>query len=586
MDPLGLVVLDDQIFLTRVTKSGMEQGIFTRDRADEIIRISVAMANKYVLHKEVDFRSSEELGRVQQTILKLVGVGLEIKSGDDVEEGIRILMEESPVDLFRVAHTRIDRLRDRWRLLLQDHRIEILVSPEEYECLDELTCQRLAHMSIFTETEIEAISSNTLDDVLFATLAIVQYYESELVRYEFILRLKEILPFELLNKSPLVRAESLAESDSIREALINTLLISGYADSEDPVAVSMADVRMFLEALDLTDTMDVFPEEVENVLLDLIHELGEGLEEPEAAMLTREVIRIAQGLMGTIVNEWDTVNSSSETTFFKRWSRLVILSDVPDPVSRIMAGAGRVDEFDFEVLVEQLAARPEREVSEMARRLPWERLSPDQIIRLFEEFREVQKAFAEGVSLTGFSAAELIDLLEAMTPEAFGTLLPTLEQAVAEASFTLEDLEMLGGLPHKEIASLLRRTGQPAELEPRQVLQEYMDGPDRLRKILLLSCWGTEFFPELVKEGWHVAPESLTRFVKDLATEDVGPFLEAASGGRKPRMIKAKGSQKRPSLRFASTELNALFESLPQTCRKAALAYLAPSAQAGARPTK
>src|SRR4030042_634722 len=104
MDSMGLVVHDDQSFFGKVVNAGMDEGILTQDRAGEIIRISVAMANKYVLQKEVDFRSTEELARVQETILKLIGVGLEIKSGGDAEEGISLLMRVSRGELFRVAH--------------------------------------------------------------------------------------------------------------------------------------------------------------------------------------------------------------------------------------------------------------------------------------------------------------------------------------------------------------------------------------------------------------------------------------------------------------------------------------------------
>ena len=239
MHAMGLVVHDDQTFMTKVVDTGIEQGIFTRDRADEIIRISVAMANKYVLQKEIDFRSTEELAKVQETILKLVGVGLEIKSKGSVEEGVMLLMDASPVDLFRLAYTRIEKLRQRWKLLLLDHRIDILVSSKDYECLDELSCQRLAEMSVFSENEIYTIESLTLDDELFATVGMVEYYEQDLERYEFLLRLKDILPFALLNKSPNVTAGSLSEVDSIREALINTVVISAYGDVADPVAVSM-----------------------------------------------------------------------------------------------------------------------------------------------------------------------------------------------------------------------------------------------------------------------------------------------------------------------------------------------------------
>ena len=298
MDTLGLVVHDEQTFLTKVVNTGMEQGIFTRDRADEIIRISVAMANKYVLQKEVDFRSTEELARVQETVLKLIGVGLEIKSKGEIETGIQLLMDASPVELFRLAYTRIERLRHSWRLLLRDHRIEIMVNADEYQCLADITCQRLSEMSIFSESELHTISSLTLDDELFATLGLVEYYEAELERYEFILRLKKILPFSMLNRSPSVRADNLAEADSIRNALINTLIISGYAESDDPVAITMRDVRYFLEALDPTDTADLFPEDVENAILDVIHELGEGLDEQEGSLLAREIIGSAQNTSG------------------------------------------------------------------------------------------------------------------------------------------------------------------------------------------------------------------------------------------------------------------------------------------------
>jgi hypothetical protein len=294
MDSFGLVVHDEQNFLAKTVQSGLEQGIFTRDRADEIIRISVAMANKYVLHKEVDFRSTEELGKVQETILKLIGVGLEIKSGGDMEDGISFLMEVSPVDLFRIAHTRVEKLRHRWEQLLQNHRIEILVSPVEYESLSDIAHQRLSEMSIFTESEIHTIESLTLEDDLFSTLSLLEYYESELERYQFILKLRKILPFTMLNRSRSVRAENLSEVDSLREALINTLIISMYVDSSDPVSLTMVNVRQFLGSLELTQDTDIFPEELEDVLVELIQELGEKLNDHDAALLTKEILRSAR----------------------------------------------------------------------------------------------------------------------------------------------------------------------------------------------------------------------------------------------------------------------------------------------------
>jgi len=571
MDPLGLIVLDDRIFLSRVVNRGTEQGIFTRDRADEIIRISVAMANKYVLQKEVDFRSNEELAKVQETILKLVGVGLELKSRGDVDEGVRVVMEESPVDLFRLAYTRVAKLRQAWKLLLEDHRVEILVSPAEYQCLDDLTFQRLSEMSIFTETELDKIQTTTLSDELFSTLAVVEYYESELERFRFILRLREILPFELLNKSRTARVENLAEVDSIREALVHTVIISGYVEGEDPLAVTMDDAREFLAALDPDEQAEVFPEDIENVLIDLIHELGEPLGDAERELLTKEILRLAENFVGTILNEWKTINSRSANTFFKRWSRLAILSDAPDPVGRILASDEPVDEFDFDILSDQLTNRSEPDALQLAATLPWNRLTSDQVIRLFQEHAAYQESFAANVSLEGFNAAELVDLLEVIDPEAFKKLTPALQAAMSEAGFTVEDLGLLAALPLTGIPALLRAANPPLDCDASEILAEFGEASASVRKILLYSCWGSELFPELVQEAGSVAPDFMNRFVKSIAPDEVGSFLEAAAGGTKPRVIKAGKKGKR--LQFKSEDLTSLFDSLSRTKKAAAIKY-------------
>ncbi|MCA1961671.1 MAG: DUF6178 family protein, partial [Desulfomonile sp.] len=516
MDALGLVVLDDQIFISKVVKRGTEQGIFTRDRADEIIRVSVAMANKYVLHKEVDFRSTEELAGVQETILKLVGVGLEIRSGGDLDKGLRILMEDSPVDLFRLAYTRIWKLRHAWGMLLQDHRIEILVSPEEFECLDEVTCQQLSQISVFSEAEIQQISSLTLTDRMFSSLAVLEYYESELKRYNFILKLKEILPFGLLNKSRSVRVEGLAEVDCLRDALVHTLIVSGCVGSRDPVAVSTHDVRAFLAELGTAQSPGEIPEKVEEVLLDLIQELAEGLDEENQELLTKEIVRIAENFLETIMNEWDTVTSPVETTFFKRWSRLVILSDIPDPVRRILSSDQPVDEFEFEVLLDQLNSRSTDAARELALNMPWERLKPDQIIRLFHDAGAHHEALAAKCSLAGFNAAELVDLVEVLSPEGLHALLSELKRAFTEAAFSMEDLEILACLHQREISVLLRCAGPPVDYAPTQILSEFGDLGEVGRRVFLLTGWRESYFPELVEEAWSISPESVKRMIKSL----------------------------------------------------------------------
>ncbi|MFC1835963.1 DUF6178 family protein [Thermodesulfobacteriota bacterium] len=571
MDPFGLVVHDQESFLHKVVSSGTEQGIFTRDRADEIIRVSVAMSNKYVLQKGIDFRSQEELAEVQTVVLKLVGIGLEMKSEGRVEEAIKLLMDHSPVDLFRLAYTRVDKLRHRWKLLLQDHKIQILVSPEEYQCLTDLSCQRLSEMSIFTETELDTISALTLEDQLFSGLDILEYYESEVEKYEFTLRLRQILPFDLLNRSQSVRGENLAEVDSTREAFVNTLIISGCVEAQDPVAVSMADIRRFLVDFDTADAFEVMPAEVENMVVDLVDELGEGLDDSEATLLTREIINLAQRLVETIMNEWDTIDSPDDTIFFKRWCRMAIISDLPDPVSRILSSDEMVDEFDLDILEEQITRRPESDALELIGKLPWNRLLPDRIIRLFQDLSLYQSALAQSARIEGFNAAELVDLVEILSPEATETLLPDLERSFHDADFTLEDLEIIGGLPQKEIGTLLMAAKPPVDLSPDQLINEFADGTDRARRTLLLSCLGSESFPDFFQEAWLTSRDFVKKVVRGLSPSEVAQFVESAAGGEKPKILKSK--EKDPEPRFSSQELNSFVSSLPKTKKKAVVAH-------------
>ncbi len=571
MDSFGLVVRDEQNFLAKTVQFGLEQGIFTRDRADEIIRISVAMANKYVLHKEVDFRSTEELGKVQETILKLIGVGLEIKSAGDMEDGISFLMEVSPVDLFRVAHTRVEKLRHRWKQLLQNHRIEILVSPVEYESLSDIAHQRLSEMSIFTESEIHTIESLTLEDDLFSTLSLLEYYESELERYQYLLKLRKILPFTMLNRSRSVRAENLSEVDSLREALINTLIISMYVDSSDPVSLTIANVRQFLGSLELTQDTDIFPEELEDVLVELIQELGEKLNDHDAALLTKEILRSARKLMETIIGDWETISSKSEGIFFKKWIRLAVISDVPDPIDRLLSSEGPLDEFDFELLVDEFTRRSEDEAVELAQRLPWSRLLPDQTIRLFQEFDSYHEIFASKALLVNFSAHELIDLVEEVTGDIFEKLVPALRDAIGNRQFTLEDLELFGTLPKSE-ASLLLRMAQPAsDYDGSQIFNRFREGSEIVRQVIFYSSINGDFFPDLFQEAWATDSNFVKKLVKSLSNSEIGPFLLAAAG-RKPRLIKGL-KKKTPDLEFRLKEVNNLFRALPSIKKTAAIKF-------------
>jgi len=445
------------------------------------------------------------------------------------------------------------------------------VSREEYDALSGLSRNRLAEMSIFTESELHTIQSLKLEDSLFSSLPLVEYYEAELERYQFILRLKEILPFDLLHKSSNVSAELLSEVDSLREAFVNTLIVSGYVESPDTVTVTMENVRTFLAELDLEGGADAIPDHLENVLLDLIQELGEGLDEREAQLLTREIIQIAEKLLDTIVREKEAVTSPSEAVFFKRWSRLLILSGGPDPVERVLLGEGFLDEFEFETLVERILTLPEKEGQHIIELLPWRRMIPNQIIRLFQQVEAYQRLMAKKIPLTGFTALELVDLLEGVDADILRAMLPSLEKAMARAEFTLEDLELLAGLPDADVPQILRISNPPADLDLGQILLEFKDGSERTRQVLLWACMGHEPFGELLAEAWATDPDFVQRQLKLLKPAQIGPFFASATRNRKPKVAASKGQE--TGLDFRSKMLNELFATLPKSKKKAAVAF-------------
>ncbi len=301
-----------------------------------------------------------------------------------------------------------------------------------------------------------------------------------------------------------MRAENLSEVDSLREALINTLIISMYVDSRDPVSVTTREVRQFLGSLELSQETDIIPQDLEDVLVELIQELGEKLDDHEASLLTKEILRSARKLMETVIEDWETVNSKAEGTFFKRWIRLVVLSDVPDPIDRILSSEGALDEFDFEMVVDQFTRKSKTEALKLAKHLPWERLLPDQTIRLFQEFDAYQEIFASKAVLSNFSAHELVDLVEEVDADVFKKLLPALDGSISERQFTLEDLELFSTLPKSEASILLRMAQPPSDYDSAQILIRFREGSETLRQVIFYACIKADFFPQLFQEAWSV----------------------------------------------------------------------------------
>jgi hypothetical protein len=428
----------------------------------------------------------------------------------------------------------------------------------------------LAEMSIFTDAELHIINSIKLEDELFPSLGLVEYYENEADRYEFFLKLKEILPFDLLNKSSKVRAENLAETDSIREAFINTLILSAYVDSEDPITVSMPDLRSFLADMDKESDASQITDRMEDVVLEIIQELGEDLDEHSASILTREVLRIAQKLLDTIMTDWQTVSSPSAGVFYKRWSRMVILGDAPDPLERILTSGQMLDEFDLEVLLNRILRSSKKEVQALIKRIPWNLMLPDQILRIFATAEGYQGDLAKQVDLEGFSAGEIIDLIEEMDPKAVKKLMPTLEAILPRMPFSFEELELLSAQALPQIWTLVRWAGPPEGYGFRQIIGELKGASENHKQLLFQSSVTADFFPEFLREVFPIDSAFVKKQMGLFPASEIGPLFLRLNADKPPRSIPEGGEA---DADFDDEILDALFTSLPITKKRGAIKY-------------
>ena len=178
-------------------------------------------------------------------------------------------------------------------------------------------------------------------------------------------------------------------------------------------------------------------------------------------------------------------------------------------------------------------------------KLPWNRMTPEQIIRLFHQAHPFQRAFAENISLTGFSALELLELLEEVDSEVFKKLTPVLEKFLRETHFSLEDLETLAALPHSEASTLLRMANPPAEYDAKQVLEEFREASDKVRQVLFHSCLRADFFPQLVELAWSIDANFVKREVKTIPASQIGSFLPGCGGRSRAKVCKQAGEPRK-----------------------------------------
>ena len=256
--------------------------------------------------------------------------------------------------------------------------------------------------------------------------------------------------------------------------------------------------------------------------------------------------------------------------FLKRWARLAILSDTFDEFDQLGMQSGKMDEFEYENLINKMARMSEAEMINLLSLMSWEALTPDQIIRLFHDFRPHHGKFVEYVSLREFSGAELIDLMETIEPSSLKELIPKIKEALASVSLDLEDMEVISSIAEIDSFELLRASAPP-QLEKGQALLEFRYGNPRIRKILFHSCIGAEFFHDLFLEAWNMDPHFVKREVRSISPREIGRFLELASGRVRPTVVAVENDEFQ--LQLTDKDISNFFDSLPTTKKKAAIRH-------------
>ena len=110
-------------------------------------------------------------------------------------------------------------------------------------------------------------------------------------------------------------------------------------------------------------------------------------------------------------------------------------------------------------------------------------------------------------------------------------------------------------------------------MDARRLLLEYDEGSETIRVVLLFSCWGSEYFPELLAEAWAIDPDFIKKQVRTVSVSEIGDFFRCAAGDRPPKTIRRKKGDQ--DLRFATPELTSLFKWLPVSKKKALVKYFA-----------
>ena len=143
---------------------------------------------------------------------------------------------------------------------------------------------------------------------------------------------------------------------------------------------------------------------------------------------------------------------------------------------------------------------------------------------------------------------------------------------MASSNFTLEELEILVAPPHTELLTLLLSARIPEDSDVKHVMLDFREGTKRRRQVILYSCVNANFFPVFFCEAWAMDPGFIKRQAKAIPNAQIGSFLLAAAGGRKPSI--GDSGRKIPQLDFQSEEINDLFSSLPQGKKKAVIEFL------------
>ncbi len=154
-----IATVNPRSFLSQTTVYGMEQGIFSRDKVDDVQEQIAAISHKLFVTRSRDLSSGEEARGSILSAFGTVSLGLEYASKGNIEESATILTHNDTILFFRIGNTLLKRLL-RYAQKIREE--AVLVSPTEMGGIVQLQ-ERIEIYNVYERRFLDAIERGQLN---------------------------------------------------------------------------------------------------------------------------------------------------------------------------------------------------------------------------------------------------------------------------------------------------------------------------------------------------------------------------------------------------------------------------------------